>query len=301
MRRFLLAIALLSGGCSNKVNTGDDATPGTMRLNVPLGDRLRDVDVFAGRSTDVTFEYSLPSGAPRLKKVTVDLIATLESAQIDLTNRGSLTRGLRRAQEPPPQARAWAMVGPPGAQGVVCETGAVHGPYTISGDAAGLPSTVEPRNAEATQASLQLINAGSFVVCLRIESPVSAKVTIENIIAELEIASEDCELEPASIAGIWVGTYECSDSCGQPLSGSVRLDIAQQGTEAAYTDDSGDAYAGVICGNEFTFERKDDPEEEEAGQFILQTDGTARKTSTWRQVAPPNCGGDCVDTLQREQ
>ena len=110
----------------------------------------------------------------------------------------------------------------------------------------------------------------------------------------------DCDSpEPADIAGVWIGTHTCTSSCGDPFGGDVTLAITQNGAQASYTDSLGGAFAGTVCGAEFSYSCTD-PAVVETGKFTLTSENTATKTSHYRAATDPFCEGDCQDVLVRQ-
>jgi hypothetical protein len=141
------------------------------------------------------------------------------------------------------------------------------------------------------------MNAGPFVACVEILSPVGGSFSLDGWVVDV---AHDCTAPAASFAGVWGGTYQCSNNCtGQPFGGSITVTVTQaaDGT-ASSTDDDGQTYAGTVCGSEFRFVSNEELETER-GRMTLTGASTAEKRSTWRYSLAPYCGGDCIDTLTR--
>lgn len=113
-------------------------------------------------------------------------------------------------------------------------------------------------------------------------------------------ACQECEGQaPADIAGLWVGTYFCTSSCGEGFGGAIGLTITQAGATATYTDALGGEFAGTICGGVYTYA---DTQEDitETGVFTLTDADSATKQAHYRSEVEPFCEGDCSDVLMRQ-
>ena len=110
-----------------------------------------------------------------------------------------------------------------------------------------------------------------------------------------------CDEEPANFAGTWTGEYACDNvGCGDE-SGPIELTITQTGHSARYVDDSGAAYSGTVCGDEFAFDGgvEGPGGYVEKGRFTMNSDGTLRKESSF-VTNDGSCRGDCEDSLERQ-
>ena len=71
-------------------------------------------------------------------------------------------------------------------------------------------------------------------------------------------------------------------------------------TIASHTDDSNAAYQGRVCGNRFSFTGGLTYSYDESGTFVLNTDGSASKTSTYTDIGTTGiCSGTCTNILER--
>lgn len=166
----------------------------------------------------------------------------------------------------------------------ICTTGELYGPYMITNG-----SVEGEQSAAASQPTLRLSNLGDLSVCMIITSPVNADLDVEA--DSLYLETDECNEAPAPIAGVWEGNYSCASSCG-PDSGTVRLTIVQDEYSATYSD--GDAsYEGTVCGNEFDFSGGG-LGYTESGTFVLNSDGSASKTSSYQNTGD-SCTGTCSD------
>ena len=179
----------------------------------------------------------------------------------------------------------------------VCEEGEVYGPFNITLADNFQPESVSPAEANATQQTLDVINTGSYSVCVQIMPSITAIADLNSLMVDME----SCTEPPADIAGTWTGSYVCEGTC--PESGTVTLDIAQNTddpTIATYTDDANAAYQGRVCGSRFSFTGGLTDSYDESGTFVLNTDGSASKTSTYIDIDNTSiCSGTCTDILER--
>ena len=172
-----------------------------------------------------------------------------------------------------------------------------HGPFTVSLTSAFLPSAVSPSTPEADAQTLAVMNAGAYVICVQIMSPVAVTFSLDGWVVEVE---HDCAAATANFTGPWSGTYTCTDTCtNEPFNGSIQLTVTQSSTgNASYVEADGHAYSGTVCGDEFRFVRNI-ADETERGSLKLTGANTAQKTSTWLH-STLLCGGVCTDTLTRQ-
>jgi hypothetical protein len=182
------------------------------------------------------------------------------------------------------------------AASTVCTDGELHGPFTITINESAQATTVDPPTAEAGQATMDIINTGEYVFCVIIESPMPADVEVDRV----DFGIAECGEIPADIHGAWTGSYECIDNCGGTGNiYDIDLTITQSSGDpaiASYTDDEAD-YEGSVCGNRFSFSGGG-PGYSESGTFVLNPDGTATKTSSYKSDNGV-CWGDCTDQLYR--
>jgi hypothetical protein len=172
----------------------------------------------------------------------------------------------------------------PTSDATICDTGDLYGPYVVANGA-----VQGDQSAAASQPTLRLSNLGDLSVCMIITSPVNADLDIEA--DTLYWQAEECNTTPAPIEGVWEGSYSCTSSC-VPEAGLVSLTIQQDGNSATYSDGSAN-YEGTVCGNEFKFSGAG-PGYTESGTFILNSDGSASKTSHYQNTGD-SCSGNCSD------
>jgi hypothetical protein len=183
----------------------------------------------------------------------------------------------------------------------VCSTGEQYGPYSIELNDDFSASSVSPPTATATRQTLDIINTGGYSICIQVTPVVDATADLDFVAVDIG----NCDEPPADIAGTWSGTYSCvsdvSSSCDE--TGMVELTIVQDGSDpgkASYSDDGGAMYEGRVCGNRFSFQGGVSSSYTESGTFILNGDGSASKSSSFKDIGPsPLCSAKCTDSLSR--
>ncbi|MBI5098613.1 MAG: hypothetical protein HZB30_05185 [Nitrospirae bacterium] len=175
----------------------------------------------------------------------------------------------------------------------VCQEGLLYGPYAITGSSSS--PAINPPTASAEPSTINIINSGSFAMCIQIYSQTDAAIDV----GTPSIDVTQCNQPPADISGTWKGTYTCiNHGYHNDVDQPITLTITQIGNRAQYIDDGGDKYEGTVCGDVFKFNRND-PDETESGTFVLSKNGKGTKTSTWTANYPSTNWGNCTDHLHR--
>ncbi len=66
-------------------------------------------------------------------------------------------------------------------QNTVCSEGDPYGPFHVTLDANNVPVSVSPRSVALSESTIGLVNAASFSLCIRVESPIDATVEIARL------------------------------------------------------------------------------------------------------------------------
>jgi hypothetical protein len=277
---------------------GDDSGESDTSISVPLNAFVDTISLDGSQPTQFKFTYNLPVGARPYTGFTVDFADTLQAVSVDVSASGAGLRegGYQTIVQPYQETSAMMTVRVASAaqEETVCQVGELYGPYTIYGSTAYEPESVDPQTAQATQATLSIVNTGAFSICIEITSPVDATLSVSAI----DIDVEPCETPPADIAGVWTGTYSCENIGCSDEGGDILLTITRDGYSAHYESEGGAVYDGTVCGNTFRFNGGADSYTEE-GVFTLNADGSGSKTSSW--VGKDGiCSGQCTDALQRQ-
>jgi len=178
----------------------------------------------------------------------------------------------------------------------VCQDGLRYGPFMIAGSSSA--PTVNPPSASAAPSSVNIINSGSFAMCIQVVSDTDASIHV----GTSSVDATQCNQPPANMSGTWTGTYTClnhgsPDEIGLPIT----LTITQDGYRAQYVDDGGNTYEGTVCGRVFKFNRTSPIDfSTESGKFVLNANGSGTKTSIWTSSSSPDTNwGTCTDNLTR--
>jgi hypothetical protein len=285
------------GGALASCNSGSSTPPTTKAtITIPTGDTLRNVPVLANQTTQVVFTHAIPrttvtSWKPNLS-ATMSQVHVTVPAPVTFLDAVALVRAAATES-----VSLSVRVAPANQRSTVCTTGIPYGPFTVSLTSAFLPSAVSPSTPEADAQTLAVMNAGAYVICVQIMSPVALTFSLDGWVVEVE---HDCAAATANFAGPWSGTYTCTDTCtNAPFGGSVQLTVTQASTgSASYADEGGATISGTVCGDEFRFVHNA-ADETERGSLKLTGANTAQKTSTWLH-STLLCGGVCTDTLARQ-
>jgi hypothetical protein len=61
----------------------------------------------------------------------------------------------------------------------VCESGEKYGPFNVALDVNNQPVSVDPSSVTLSQTTIDLINGGTFSLCIEVTSPIDGTVTID--------------------------------------------------------------------------------------------------------------------------
>lgn len=289
-------------GCSNSGGGGDGKAGDFVSININLGSNSQDIRMFgdvlwSSGPFPVVYDIKKKHGGP-FDSVTLDIADHLSAIQITPPGVVFLPRWLMRTAVAATDSTAdmYIMVDRVEALETVCTTGKVYGPFRITLDAVtSQPSSADPPSVEADQSTLDIINTGGYAVCIQVLPPFDAVVDLNR----LGFEAGKCSEPPAQIAGNWGGTYHCDSDFGSE-DGEVLMTIVQDQADlsiASYSDGYAN-YQGSVCGKRFSF-TGGTPEYNESGTFVLNPDGSASKTSTYRSVPPGTSRGTCSDVLAR--
>jgi hypothetical protein len=296
---FLLGVLIIANpmACSSSTSNGSGGTTFTIS-NLGKG-----VELTSGVMTEVSFPVTvdLDSVGGSISSLEVNLQAHVSAVTLSVpgvtTSIPFIFEAVESAHADITGSQLFLRVGSAEQEATVCTEGELYGPFDITLADNFQPASVVPATAEATRHTLDVINTGSYSICVQIMPTVTAVADLNSLTVDIG----NCTEAPADISGRWSGPYECIGTC--PESGTVTLDILQNANDpaiASYTDDSGASYQGRVCGNRFSFRGGVTESYDESGTFILNADGSASKTSTYISIgASTICSGTCTDTLDR--
>ncbi len=291
----LLLVVLISGCGSGSSSGGPSET-------LSFGTSTKNVQLTAGVQKQFKFTYAFPGDITSRGDYSINVTKTLENITLSSTpiaSKGSRFETLRLlayalvkeafAAETAQITTYISYAGDPN----VCNSPYFSGPNTVMG-AVGSAPTSNKTTAELTQAAADIINMGSFDICVVTTPPFNAYVTVPGVVVDFQ----SCAPPTINIVGNWSGTYQC-DNFGTPgEAGTVSLNITQNADGSYhYVDDGGAEYDGHLCGNKFKFKGVKTGFYTESGTLVVNGNH-ATKTSNWRSEST-SVGGRCTDTLQK--
>lgn len=274
----------------NGNDAGNNGGSGENLLSVtlpPQPGQFGPYTIAAGTPVRIPLSFSLPSDvdAGEVVQFALDIGQTAEVMTIERTDGGD-------SPEPTVRFRFGAVAGAD-ADAACDASPAVD--LTITGNADFSEKTATDDGAGLSALRDADDGSNSFSACLQIESSVNVEIT-PAVVVDLEVDA-GCDDAPEAVAGMWSGSYVCSDTCNPDQEpGMVTLSILQAGETAIYFDDGGAFYFGSVCGPSFRFVGGH-PTYSEWGVFTRTGETTATKESTWSSSLGDNCGGDCSDDL----
>lgn len=302
-----LAFVVLAGGCGSS----SSSTPTEASRTTTLGAEFKNIPLVANSPATVTYTHtsattSTPDSITAYSGFSIDVAATLQNMTLSATpvvdggNRletlWMLAKLLIKDALAAETASVTAHISHAGDPDV-CNSPVTYGPFTVSG-AIGSALSSDTERVAPDQSTTDIINAGSFSVCLVGTPPIDGYLTLTGV----ELDLEPCEPATVEIAGTtWSGFYSCYDFLGN-LDGTPNLPIELNishvsGNSYHYTDGEA-AYDGHLCGNEFRFRGGDTGDTYTESGTLVFTGNTATKSSRW-QSTTTTAGGTCADSLQR--
>lgn len=296
---YIAISACSSSSSSNKV---------TEEVTAPLVNSVKHIELTAGQSIEIVFSYTIPGPISSKGDFSLDLSQTLQSISLSsnpVASKSSVVETLSllasifikdvfAAESETTQVTAFLSYnGDPD----VCSSSTRFGPYSITGaiDAALVSATT---TVEPTQHAIDIMNSGSFDICLVTIPPINAYLTIPDVAVNFKA----CAQPTVSIENsVWSGEYQCTNfgSPDDPLQ-SISLEIFKNSDGSyEYIDNEGAIYTGHLCGNSLKFNGGEINSYTESGTLKFSSNTTATKTSIWNSIPPGLEGGNCSDTLQR--
>lgn len=295
----LLLVVLISG-CGSGSSSGSPS--GVASETLSFGTSTKNVQLTAGVPKQFKFTYAFPGDITSRGDYSINVTKTLENITLSSTpiaSNGSRFETLRLlayalvkeafAAETAQITTYISYAGDPN----VCSSPYFSGPNTVMG-AVGSAPTSNKTTAELTQAAADIINMGSFDICVVTTPPLNAYVTVPGVVVDFQ----PCAPPTVNILGNWSGTYHCDNVNTLPEDGTVSLDITQNPDGSYhYVDDGGAEYDGHLCGNKFNFKGIKTGLYTESGTLAVNGN-SATKTSNWRSESTTSWGR-CTDALQK--
>ena len=299
---------LLIVGCSSSSDTSSGVPSGVATSTAPLGTSVKNVVLANGVPTEIKFTFTVPGDisakgdaavnvTESLKNVTLSSSPVTENSNSFETLRlfaYALMKDAFAATESTAQVTAFvSYAGDPN----VCSSSYMFGPYSISG-MIGEALSSETSSVELTGPVVDVINAGSFEICVVTIPPIDAYLTVTDVAVDFE----SCVAPTVDIVGDWSGVYSCEnfgegvpDEVDEPIS----LTITKNADGSYHYEDEIAEYDGHLCGDKLKFSGGSADNYTESGTFVFSSSTSATKTSVWNSVPPGVAGGTCTDTLEK--
>jgi hypothetical protein len=298
-----LLIFLITAGCSSS----DSSTGTTTTTTGTLDASLKNVLLADGVPIQIKFTYTVPGDITDKGDFSLNMAQSLESITLSsspITKKSGRFETLRLiayalVKEAFAADPVTSMVtgyisyaGDPN----VCSNGTPIGPYSITG-MIGSALSSGTTDIELTAPMIDIINVGSFEVCVVTIPPIDAYLTVTDVAVDFE----PCAAPTVEVLGHWSGTFSCTnfgevDAVMEPID----LDITLNSDGSYHYEDSEAAYNGHLCGNTFKFTGGDGSSYTESGTLVFSSSTAATKTSHWNSIPPGNSGGTCSDTLEKD-
>lgn len=285
----VIITSLLFVNCSNDDST-DEKSSEDLSVLFPLEGGMQDLYLPANQSVNYMLTLQVPPEIKKVESATIDVKESLKNASVTIQGTSLKAALLGAVLQSNETGSILIRVGD--TPETACASSITYGPFNL---AVGFFGSPDPQEISLDQPSIQIVNRGTVVLCLEMQSSVDAMVSVGDV--AVDVTQTECP-EAVDFSGTWQGTYECGNSCDTNFGGSIQLKVSQNGTSATYVDQGEDMYTGTVCGDVFRFKRND-PDEVESGTLTLIGPDRAVKHSTWRSVFDPSCYGDCVDSLYR--
>jgi len=299
----LLAVVILSNPIACSSSSTSTSPTGVVGTELTVSNLGKDVTLISGEMQEISFSgsYDVNSYGGPFSSIKMDLQAHLSAISITVPNIVKTTipfpfQSVKSANAAIVGSKMFLRIARAEQEATVCADGELYGPFEISLGDDFQPSSVTPATAEATQQTLDIINIGSYSMCVQILPVITAIADLNSLIVNFG----SCDEPAADIQGTWTGTYSCIGTC--PESGDVTIKITQDPNDltiASYTDSEA-SYQGRVCGNRFSYSGGVPSSYDESGTFVLNPDGSASKFSTFLSIIDANCSGTCSDSLSRQ-
>lgn len=299
---FLGSLFILASAVIIDCSSGGGGSDGDDRITtheISTAGFTNNIQLTAGQTTERSFQGFTPGPKRIYDEVTLNLQSMLDSGYIaDRSIRSAKKSPSSQTENFQPSAvQEWQLsfrIGAAAEIDTICRDGWLYGPYTLRGN--DIPETSDTANVSAEPSTVDLINFGSFAMCIQISSPIDLNLSV----SKYSVAVSTCEENPANFAGTWTGTYSCDNqNCPDTPTSSITLHVYQDGHSASYHDEEA-SYEGTVCGNVFSYNGgvEGDFGYIEKGTLTLNSDGTAHKQSSFKDNNG-SCQGTCEDFLTR--
>ena len=179
----LIALAIVvvgtSVGCQRVTTTGGS---GQVTADFELGEGLRSFVVVAGEPTENfgTGTFTIAGG-----EVTAGVLV-LDPASVIVTPTAGGPEKLQTTLQDGEELVITVWIDAPENLNTVCDDGGEqYGPFNVVLDEDYVPVSIEPAEVTLSDATVDLINAGEFAICIRVLSTITGTVEITALTFEL--------------------------------------------------------------------------------------------------------------------
>ena len=294
-------------GCSSSSDTTTGTTSGVTTSTAPLDTSLKNVVLANGVQTEIKFTFTVPGDisakgdaavnvTESLKNITLSSSPVTENSNSFETLRLIAYALVKEAFAATEEAQVTAFVSFPGDPNV-CSSSYSFGPYSITG-MIGETLSSTTSSIELNGPVVDIVNAGSFEICVVTIPPIDAYLTVTDVAVDFE----PCAEATVDIVGDWSGVYSCENfGAGVPdeVDEPISLTITKNSDGSYHYEDEIAEYDGHLCGDKFKFTGGSADYYTESGTFVFSSSTSAIKTSVWNSVPPGVSGGTCTDTLEK--
>ena len=300
-------IPLLIVGCSSSSDNSTGTTSGVTTSTAPLDTSLKNVVLASGVPTEIKFTFTVPGDISAKGDAAVNVTESLKNITLssspvtENSNRFETLRLLayalvKDAFAATEAAQVTAFVSYAGDPNV-CSSSYRFGPYSISG-MIGEALSSDTSSIELTGPVVDVVNAGSFDICVVTIPPIDAYLTVTDIAVDFE----PCADATVDIVGEWAGVYSCEnfgDGVPDEVDEPISLTISKNADGSYHYEDGIAQYDGHLCGDKLKFSGGSADYYTESGTFVFSNSSSATKTSVWNSIPSGVAGGTCTDTLEK--
>lgn len=306
-----LIISLLTVGCSSSSDSstsGGGTTSGITTSTASLGTSVKNVVLANGVPTEIKFTFTVPGDISAKGDATVNVKESLNNITLSsspVTKKSNSFETLRLLAyalvkeafaATPSTTQVTAFVSYPGDPDV-CSSSYRFGPYSITG-MIGEALSSDTTSIELTAPVVDIVNAGSFEMCVVTIPPIDAYLTVTGVAVDFE----PCAEPTVDVVGDWTGTFSCTNfGAGIPdaVDEPIELTITRNADGSYHYEDEVAKYDGHLCGDKFKFTGGVAGDYTESGTLLFSSSTSSTKTSIWNSIPPGLSGGTCTDTLQK--
>lgn len=301
-----LIISLLTVGCSS--SSDSTVSDGITTSTASLGASVKNVVLANGVQSEIKFTFTVPGDISAKGDATVNVTESLKNITLSsspITKNSNRFETLRLlAYSLVKEAFAattsttqiTAFVSYPGDPDV-CSSSYRFGPYSITG-MIGEALSSDTASINLTGPVVDIVNAGSFEICVVTIPPIDAYLTVTGVAVDFE----PCAAPTVDVIGDWTGTFSCTNfGVGIPdaVDELIDLTITLNADGSYHYEDEIAKYDGHLCGDKFRFTGGVAGDFTESGALLFSSSTSATKTSTWNSIPSGTSGGTCSDTLQK--